>query len=137
MPLRAHPDHNPWNGVSENFFLYDVSPIEWLAAWLDKVNHDTAVARPQHARRNFDHSGKVGRIANRPDAFRRVSHICPKVRCSPKRARQRLQFVRLGFTAEALHVPRPVEVIACVNVPAWIVTRHHDEEFTLPGTPDP
>jgi hypothetical protein len=52
--IRAHPDHNRWNGVSEDFLLHHLRKTRHrLAAGLDKVNHDTAMAWPQDAGRNF------------------------------------------------------------------------------------
>src|SRR6516165_7215213 len=54
--MSTHPDHNPWNGVSEDSFLYHIKAIERLAVRLDKVNHDTAITRPQDTGRNFHYS---------------------------------------------------------------------------------
>jgi hypothetical protein len=136
--VRAHPDHNRWNGVSEDFLLHHLRKTRHrLAAGLDKVNHDTAMARPQDAGRNFHHSRKVARIANRPDAFRTMSHMRPKMRCSPKCARQRLLLLHRGFMAEALHVQRAVEMVASVDIPTPVLARHHDEKFGFLGTLNP
>jgi len=89
--LRADSDHNPGKGVAKDFLPNDgVKERHRLAAWFYKVNDNVAVAWPQHSRRNFDNSRKVGRIANRPDAFRPVPHIHPEMLCSAERARQRL-----------------------------------------------
>ena len=110
--MSTHPDHNPWNGVSEDSFLYHIKAIERLAVRLDKVNHDTAITRPQDTGRNFHHSREVGRIANRSDTPWTVSHLRPEVLRSLEGARQRLKFLRDMFVSEALHVHRAVEVRA-------------------------
>ena len=104
----------------------------------DSYNYNCAIARPQHARRNFDNSREGGRIADRSDVFGAVPNIRPEVLCSPKRARQRLALLPSELVTEALHVPHAVEVITRVRVPTRMIgARHHDEKFALWGTPDP
>jgi hypothetical protein len=134
---RVDSDHNPWDDVTKDFFLNDIKPWHGLAAWLYKVNYNSAVARTQHTRRNFDDSRKGGRVANCPDAFRTVTHGTPEVLLSLEFSRQRLAYWQMVSSAEALPVQRTVEVITCVNVPIPIASWHHDEKLALPGTANP
>jgi hypothetical protein len=115
--LRADSDHNPRKGVAKDFLPNDgVKERHRLAAWFYKANYNVAVAWPQHSRRNFDNSRKVGRIANRPDAFRPVPHIHPEMLCSAERARQRLALWQPELAVAALAVERAV-VWQCPLVP--------------------
>jgi hypothetical protein len=113
--LRADSDHYPREGVTKDFFLNDIRPRHGLAAWLYKVNYNSAVVRTQHTRRNFDDSSKGGLVANCPDAFRTVPHGKPEVFRSLEFSRQRLAFLRKVRSAVALHVQRTAEVITCVS----------------------
>ena len=36
VPSRAHPDYIPWDGVSEDFLLYGVRPLD-LATFVKKI----------------------------------------------------------------------------------------------------
>src|SRR6516164_2613892 len=123
---------------AEDFFLYHIKPIERLAVRLDKVNHHTAITRPQDTGRNFDHSREVGRITNRSDTFWTVPHLRPEVLRSLEGIRQALKSLRDTFVSEALPVHRAVEVVTCVNVPAAIPptpTRNRSDRW--PPSPAP
>jgi hypothetical protein len=136
--LRGDSDHNPREGVTKDLLPDDgVRDKQRFAARRHKVNYHPAVAPTQHTRGNLDNPIKGGRVANRPNAFRKVPFMRSEVHRSPERTRQRLELLWMVRSTEALRVPRAVEVIAYVSVPIPIASRHHDEILAFLGTPDP
>jgi hypothetical protein len=89
------------------------------------------------ARPDFKNSGKVSRVANRPDGFRTGAEKRSNVLSSPERICQWLALLLREFAAEALRVKGAVAVIAVVRIPASIGTRDHDVNIALLRTPDP
>ena len=74
--VRADSDHDPWTRLTKDFSPNDIRAERWrlLAVWLNKVNYNDSIARPQHTRelRQFQ--------KRRPDhkSLRRVSDRVPK-----------------------------------------------------------
>ena len=101
--------------MAKNRLLYDPGvdgcEVHRLAIWLDQVNGNPTVPRPQHAGLDFDHAGEIGRIANRSDALAMPGKH-PQVLGSLEGFVQRLPFFRQPeLTVEALGMHRTVEVI--------------------------
>ena len=91
---RENSNHDPRKEVAKNFLLNKLTgATQRFAIGLYEVDHDLAIARPQHAGRNFDNARKGGRVAHRSDTFA-VPRISPEVFYSSEHARQRLPVPR-------------------------------------------
>src|SRR5258707_5296059 len=82
-------DHKPWNEVRKDLFCDDLPrKRRGLVAWLDEVQLDRAVARPQHAGRDLDDRGEDCRIADCTFTFLALDHPNTDIHATPACVRQ-------------------------------------------------
>ena len=105
-------------------FCGDGGEIHGLVSWLDEIDGNASILRPEQTNWQLEYPGVVFRRAHSADSLRTVAAIDPEVLDAAKNTiGQRLRVFDVEWIVVALQMKPAIRVIARVRVPISVTAR--------------